>query len=150
MCIRDRPMGPWTANSWPWTLVCLGYYCLEQIGLPWIHHNYHCTSCSFSFSFFLFPWPCIPHERRVINTPSNQIVRDFCQIYMKLSLECSFPLKFSLASTNLAVYCGVLKSLDSSLVMWLYPLKVKGPKDKLDGVTVSKWDLSLLVSNCDF
>jgi len=34
-----RPVGPWPANSWPWTLVDLSRSWLGQVGLPRIHHS---------------------------------------------------------------------------------------------------------------
>ena len=123
---------------WAWHLIWVVKTSLGLVEQPSLY-----LSRLVSFSFLFFLWPCKSHWWRLINTPSNQIVRIFWKIIKKLSLECSFTLKFSLASTNLAVLCGVLKSLDSSLVVWLYPLKIKGPKDKLGGVAVSKWDLSL-------
>ena len=75
---------------------------------------------SFLFTAVYFTWVV------AINTPPNQIVRLVGLLYE--SELYSFSLKFSLVSTYLAVCCGVLESLVSSLVVWLYPLKIKGPK----------------------
>ena len=51
--------------------------------------------------------------------------------YIKVELCSFFSLKFSLASTYLVVCCGVLESLVSSLMVWLYPLKIRALRSSL-------------------